>query len=264
VLSGVVLIPIVVYIVLFTPPYVILAVSTILTFLALLEFNGLGLHKKRDASFDLLGAFSGASLVPLLFFCGLEAFLPALAGLLFIYYLYGLWSARELSESSLDLSHKVLGLAYLSLPLSFITPLAEFEHGRFWLLFLLLVIWSNDTFAYFAGRKFGRHKLAPVISPKKTVEGAVAGVVGGAIVGLIFAYFTGIGSSPLETIAITIAVGLVGMAGDLAESLLKRGANVKDSGTLIPGHGGVLDRIDSLIFPVPLLYYYLLLRAFHA
>lgn len=262
-MSGVVLIPIVVYIVLFAPQYWILAVSTILTFLALLEFNGLGLHKKRDAAFDLLGAASGAAVVPLLFFC-LEAFLPALASLVFIFFLYGLLSKRELSESSLDLSHKVLGLAYLSLPLSFLTPLAEFEQGRFWLLFLLVVIWSNDTFAYFAGRKLGRHKLAPVISPKKTVEGAVAGVAGGAAVGLVFVHFTGMDSSPLNTIAITVVVGIVAMAGDLAESLLKRGAGVKDSGTIIPGHGGVLDRIDSLIFPIPLLYYYLVLRAFYA
>ena len=263
-MSGVVLIPIVVYIVLFTPPYWILAVSTILTFLALLEFSGLGLHKKRDAAFDLVGAFSGAFVVPLLFFCGLEAFLPALAGLVFVFYLYGLLSKRELTEASLDLSHKVLGLAYLALPLSFLALLAEFEQGRFWLLFLLVVIWSNDTFAYLFGRKLGRHKLARVISPKKTVEGAIAGVAGGAAVGLVFVHFTGMDSAPLNTVAITVVVGLVAMAGDLAESLLKRGAGVKDSGTIIPGHGGVLDRIDSLIFPIPLLYYYLVLRAFYA
>lgn len=263
-MSGVVLIPIVVYIVLFTPPYWILAVSTILTFLALLEFNGLGLHKKRDAGFDALGALSGAAVVPLIYFCGLEAFLPALAGMVFIFFLFGLFSKRELSESSLDLSHKALGLAYLSLPLSFLALLAGLDEGRWWLLFLLIVIWSNDTFAYFAGRKLGRHKLAPVVSPKKTVEGAVAGIAGGAVSGLVFVHFTGMDSSPLGTIAITVAVGLVGMAGDLAESLLKRGAGVKDSGTIIPGHGGVLDRIDSLIFPIPLLYYYLVLRALYA
>lgn len=263
-MSGVVLIPIVVYIVLFSPPYWILAVSTILTFLALLEFNGLGLHKKRDAAFDLIGALSGASVVPLLYFCGLEAFLPALASLVFIYFLYGLLTKRELAEASLDLSHKVLGVAYLSLPLSFLAPLAEFQEGRFWLLFLLVVIWSNDTFAYFIGRKLGKHKLAPVISPKKSVEGAVAGIIGGAVVGLAFVHFTSMDSAPLNTIAITVVVGLVAIAGDLAESLLKRGAGVKDSGTIIPGHGGVLDRIDSLIFPVPLLYYYLVLWAFYA
>ena len=263
-MSGVVLIPVVVYVVLYLGPLWILAVSTLITLLALTELNGLGLHKKRDGAFDLLGALTGAACVPLVFFCGMEAFLPALAGLVFFYLFYGLLSSRELSESSLDASHKVLGIAYLALPLSFLTLLAEFEQGRFWLLFLLVVIWSNDTFAYFIGRKFGRHKLAPVISPKKTVEGAIGGILGGAAVGLVFVHFIALASAPVETVAITIVIGLVAMAGDLAESLIKRAANVKDSGTIIPGHGGVLDRIDSLIFTVPLLYYYLVLKAFYA
>lgn len=264
VLSGIVLIPIVVYIVLYAPSYWILAVSTLITFLALLEFNNLGLNKKRDKALDLFGALSGAAMVPLLFFCGKEAFLPALAGLVFLFFLYGLFNKRELSDSALDVSHKSLGLVYLSLPLSFLAPLAGLEEGRWWLLFLLVVIWSNDTFAYFTGRKFGKHKLAPVISPKKSVEGAIGGIVGGAVAGLLLVHFSGMDSDPLSTIVITIVVGLVAMAGDLAESLLKRGAGVKDSGSLIPGHGGVLDRIDSLIFPVPLLYYYLVMKAVYA
>ena len=253
-MSGVVLIPIVVYIVLYAHSAWILAVSTLLAFLALLEFNNLGFHKKRDKAFDLIGALSGASLVPLLFFGG-EAFLLPFVVFVFLFFLYGLLSKRELADSALDVSHKALGFVYLGLPLSYLTPLTQLlEDGRWWLLFLLVVIWSNDTFAYFAGRKLGRHKLAPVISPKKSVEGAVAGITGGAAVGLLFVHFTGMDSSPLNTVIITVFVGLVAMAGDLAESLLKRGAGVKDSGALIPGHGGVLDRIDSLIFPVPLLY----------
>lgn len=264
VLSGVVLIPIVIYIVLYAPSYWILAVSTLITFLALLEFNNLGLHKTRDKTFDYLGALSGAGLVPLLFFCGKEAFLAALAGLVFLLFLYGLFGKRELSDSALDVSSKALGFVYLSLPLSYLAPLAGLEEGRWWLLFLLVVIWSNDTFAYFTGKKIGKHKLAPVISPKKTVEGAIGGVIGGAVAGLLLVHFSGMDSDPLSTVLITVAVGLVAMAGDLAESLLKRGAGVKDSGSIIPGHGGVLDRIDSLIFPVPLLYYYLAMRAAYA
>lgn len=257
------LIPIVVYIVLYAHGAWILAVSTLITFLALLEFNNLGLHKTRDKAFDLLGAASGALLVPLLFLGG-EVFLLPFLVFVFLFFLYGLLSKRELADSALDISHKALGLVYLGLPLSYLTPLAEFEQGRFWLLFLLVVVWSNDTFAYFTGRKFGKHKLAPVISPKKSIEGAIGGIVGGSVVGLLLVHFTGMDSSPLNTIIITVVVGLVAMAGDLAESLLKRGAGVKDSGTIIPGHGGVLDRIDSLIFPVPLLYYYLIIKAVYA
>lgn len=263
-LSGVVLIPVVVYIVLYLGAPWLLAVSTLIAFLALTELNGLGLHKKRDGAFDLLGAATGAACVPLVFFCGMEAIAPALVALVFLYLLYGLLGKREISDASLDASHKVLGIAYLSLPLSFLTLLAEFEQGRLWLLFLLVVIWSNDTFAYFIGKNLGKHKLAPEVSPKKTLEGAIGGIIGGALVGMVFVHFTGLSAGLLETAAITMVIGLVAMAGDLAESLIKRAANVKDSGTIIPGHGGVLDRIDSLIFPVPLLYFYLFLRAFYA
>lgn len=263
-MSGVVLIPIVVYIVLYAQSYWILAVSTLLTFLALIEFNGLGLHKKRDRAFDAFGALAGAGVVPLIFLCGKAAFLPALAGLVFLYFLYNLLGKRELTDASLDVAHKALGLSYLALPLSFLPALASLEEGRWWLLFLLVVIWSNDTFAYFVGKKLGSRKLAPIISPKKTVEGAAGGILGGAAAGLVFVHFTGMDSDALCTILVAVVAGFVAMAGDLAESVLKRAANVKDSGTIIPGHGGVLDRIDSLIFPVPLLYYFLVLKALYA
>ena len=263
-MSGVVLIPVVVYVVLYLGAPWLLAVSTLITFLALSELNGLGLHKKRDGAFDLIGAVTGAVCVPLVFYCGMEAIVPALVGLVFLYLFYGLLSKRGLVDASMDASHKVLGIAYLALPLSFLTILAEFEQGRLWLLFLLVVIWSNDTFAYFIGKNLGKHKLAPVISPRKTIEGAVGGIIGGALVGIVFVHFTGLSARLVETAAITVVIGLVAMIGDLAESLIKRAANVKDSGTIIPGHGGVLDRIDSLIFPVPLLYFYLLMRAFYA
>lgn len=263
-LSGVVLIPVVIYLVLYLGPLWILAVSTLITFLALTELNGLGLCKKRDGAFDLLGALSAAACVPLVFFCGMEAFPPALAVLVFFYFLYGLLGKRELTDAALDSSHKVLGAAYLALPLSFLPLLADLGQGRWWLLFLLVVIWSNDTFAYFIGKKFGRHKLAPEVSPKKSIEGAIGGIAGGSLVGVVFVHFTQLPSGPLETAAMTVVIGLVAMAGDLAESVVKRAAGVKDSGTIIPGHGGVLDRIDSLIFPVPLLYCYLALRAYYA
>jgi len=264
VLSGVVLIPVVIYLVLYMGPLWIVAVSTLIAFLALTELNGLGLHRKRDGAFDLLGALTGSSCVPAVFFFGMEAFLPLLAALVFLYFLYGILCKRELADSSLDASHKVLGVAYLGLPLAFLPLLADLEQGRWWLLFLLVVIWSNDTFAYFVGKKFGRHRLAPEVSPKKSIEGAVGGIAGGALAGAVFVHFAGLQAGLVETIAMTIVIGLVAMAGDLAESVIKRAAGVKDSGTIIPGHGGVLDRIDSLIFPVPLLFCYLVIRAFYA
>ncbi|MEZ4414194.1 MAG: phosphatidate cytidylyltransferase [Gemmatimonadota bacterium] len=130
--------------------------------------------------------------------------------------------------------------------------------GAALLIFPLLVTWIGDTFAYFGGRAWGRHKLAPKVSPKKTVEGALAGLAGSAAAGGLFAGFALQRWEPAVSVgaAILIAVvlGAVGQIGDLAESVLKREAGVKDSGTLLPGHGGLLDRFDAIFFTVPVAY----------
>jgi len=137
------------------------------------------------------------------------------------------------------------------------------------LAFPFALTWLSDTCAYFGGRRFGKHKLIPAVSPGKTVEGAVAGVIGTVLTGALYAHFVfdawlgipvGVGAGAL----IGLIVSPVAQLGDLAESLLKREAGVKDSGTLLPGHGGVLDRFDSLFFSIPVTYWLLVLfmRAF--
>ncbi|GAB6197129.1 phosphatidate cytidylyltransferase [Lysobacter xanthus] len=126
------------------------------------------------------------------------------------------------------------------------------ENGHRWLLTSLAAIWAADTGAYFAGRTFGRHKLAPRISPNKTVEGLLGGVVVGTLVALGFALYAGAERAELWKVAIVAAASiLVSVIGDLFESLIKRHAGKKDSGTLIPGHGGVLDRIDAVLAALP-------------
>jgi phosphatidate cytidylyltransferase len=132
--------------------------------------------------------------------------------------------------------------------------------GALVLLFPLLMTWASDTFAYFGGRAFGRRKLIPAVSPAKTVEGAVSGVIGTVIVAAVYAHFVlgselGLPFGALSGAAIGLVVSPVAQAGDLAESLLKREAGVKDSGALLPGHGGVLDRFDSLFFTIPVTYW---------
>jgi len=124
--------------------------------------------------------------------------------------------------------------------------------GAGWLLFLLAVVWSFDSGAYFGGRRVGRRKLAPMISPGKTVEGVVAGALVAGLVGA-GAGWSWLDLSPWLALVLGATVGLIGQFGDLAESLLKRAAGVKDSGALFPGHGGLLDRVDSLLFSGPLL-----------
>jgi phosphatidate cytidylyltransferase len=132
--------------------------------------------------------------------------------------------------------------------------------GLAWTLVVILATWVGDTVALLLGRQIGRRKLAPVLSPNKTVEGAVAGLIGSALVGSIVFAVTGLGA-PLAGAAAGLLLGVAGQLGDLGESFLKRQAGVKDSGALIPGHGGVLDRIDALLFAFPV---GLALAALHA
>ena len=124
--------------------------------------------------------------------------------------------------------------------------------GHRWLLAALALVWAADSGAYFAGRHLGRRKLAPTISPNKTVEGAIGGVIAGLAVALSFGMFAGATAAQLPALALVAVVAvLASIVGDLVESLLKRQAGVKDSGTLIPGHGGILDRVDGVLAALP-------------
>ena len=125
-------------------------------------------------------------------------------------------------------------------------------NGHRWLLCALMVVWAADTGAYFSGRKFGRHKLAPKISPNKTVEGLIGGMLLAVITGVVLSLFAGATTAQLPAVAlVSLLAGLLSVVGDLFESLLKRHAGVKDSGALIPGHGGVLDRLDGVLAALP-------------
>ena len=129
---------------------------------------------------------------------------------------------------------------------------ASTPNGHRWLLVALAIVWAADTGAYFAGRKFGKHKLAPRVSPNKTVEGLLGGVVAGIAIGLAVALFAGAAPAQLPAVAlVALAAVLFSVVGDLFESLLKRHAGVKDSGDLIPGHGGILDRVDGVLAALP-------------
>ena len=150
------------------------------------------------------------------------------------------------------------GLLLIAFPLSYAVRLHGLGiEGRWLLLFVLLITWAGDTAAYFGGRALGRHALAPHLSPKKTWEGSFFSLVGSLLVSLIFVRWL---SAPWPYILGMAAVGNVaGQVGDLLESAYKRSAGVKDSGGLLPGHGGVLDRIDALILAIPVVWYYWIL-----
>ena len=145
------------------------------------------------------------------------------------------------------------GIMYVAVMLSFIFLTRNLEGGRFIVWLIFLCSWGCDTCAYCVGMLIGKHKMAPVLSPKKSIEGAVGGVVGAALLGAIYAAAT---HGPVIEYAIICGCGsLISMVGDLAASAIKRNRSIKDYGTLIPGHGGILDRFDSVIFTAPVIYY---------
>lgn len=148
---------------------------------------------------------------------------------------------------------------YIGLLASHFVLLRGLPDGREWVFFVLLAVWAADTGAYAVGRSFGAraHKLAPAISPGKTWEGAAGGAVTGFIIVVLLDLILGLELSVADTIALGLIVPQVALVGDLAESAIKRSMGVKDSSGLIPGHGGIADRLDSLLFAAPVVYYYL-------
>jgi phosphatidate cytidylyltransferase len=157
----------------------------------------------------------------------------------------------------------IFGTIYIGFLLSWLIPLRflPFTGSRELALFLFLVIIFGDIFALFTGRAMGRIKLCPQISPKKTVEGAIGGLLGSLVVAWVFAHWFW-QTEPMKNVIIYAGViAVVGQVGDLVESAIKRAGDVKDSGTLLPGHGGLLDRIDSLVFAAPALWMMVVLRA---
>ena len=152
----------------------------------------------------------------------------------------------------------IAGILYIGWLLSYLVALRELDDGRNWVFLALFATFGSDTAAFFAGRALGRHKLSPHISPQKTWEGAIAGLLGAIVISLLFTIPTPL-SLPLsygQAILLGLLVSIFGQLGDLAESLLKRSMGVKDSGRLVPGHGGFLDRMDSIVFASIVVYYY--------
>jgi len=150
----------------------------------------------------------------------------------------------------------LLGPIYICLPLAMLVIMARYPQGNLWIFFLLAVIFANDTGAFYCGRQFGKHKLHESLSPGKTWEGAVGGVLSSIIAALWFLYILHLHEINFGILSLVVALSIMGQIGDLAESMLKRSHGVKDSGTILPGHGGVLDRIDGLLFAIPVLYIY--------
>lgn len=170
--------------------------------------------------------------------------------------------ATNMQVNFADIALTGFGIIYIIGFIIFIPLLYKIENGKFLIWYLALAAWGTDTFAYAVGMKFGKHKLTP-ISPKKSIEGSIGGTIGAVIISLIYTYIINslwnLGISYIAISGIAIILSILGQIGDLAASSIKRYVGIKDFGKLIPGHGGMLDRIDSILFIAPFAYWLLTL-----
>jgi phosphatidate cytidylyltransferase len=259
VLSAIVLLPVVLGAVWFLPPWGTLLLAEIAAVLACLEYGSiareLGAHVPR--AIVSLAAAAACAAVAL---AGPPLDLVLMTGLILVAVL-AVASGRPGPGVLADVAASIFPIVYIALPLGAIAAVRTLG-GREAVLLLVLTIIVSDSAQYYTGRALGRVPLAPSISPKKTREGAIGGIVFGTAAMTIGGLWIFPAARPLLLIVFGAAVVVLGIVGDLFESLLKRSAGVKDSSALIPGHGGMLDRIDSWLFAGPL--YYLFVRYFQA
>ena len=251
-LSALVFGPLIVLLFLFLPSKLFLLFLAIVLVMATFEFSSMA----RTANSFVVTLLAAATFIPLYFAATLYPFWLLFSPAIYLVFrMAHPVSAPSSLNSEIGRSVTVLILAevFLALPLFSLYSLKEID--RFLPLVLLLTIWASDTGAYLLGKSMGRHKLAPLISPKKTYEGLLGALAGAAFVTLLFKGRLGL------TLPVSIGMGLVigglGQLGDILESIAKRVCEVKDSSRLIPGHGGLLDRIDSFLLTAPFMYYYL-------
>lgn len=254
VLSALVIIPLIFVIIWFGGPAYSVAVAAVAA-VAALEFYGLmGLSWRHPLT--LLGLISVLLFILVSHFEG--GYAAPLLTLVAIFPLIWLVFRSQVEDAATKWAWCLVGIIYIGWILSHLIPLRGLEAGRDWVLFTLFATFAVDTAAFFTGRFWGRHPLASKISPGKTWEGAIGGFAGAmASVFILAALLPGI---PVywHVAILGALIGVFAQLGDLSESLLKRSVGVKDSGSLIPGHGGLLDRLDSVIFTVVVVYYYVI------
>jgi len=275
-LSAAVLLPLVIAVVLLGPSWSIAALVVLFSFFCGMEFSSIcfpGRGASFRATFSAICALASAAVSLFTVFPAAPLFaLLVLPPLSFFLFLFSSPDKTTSSDSLRSVAFSALGIAYSGALLGTISlffPISSLSwessssaspEGRYWILLLLFGIIASDTFAYAFGRLFGVRKLAPHISPGKTWAGAFGSVFGTVLSVCLFSFFFLPAFHPLAAAALGLLLSLFGQLGDLCESLLKRAFSVKDSGRLIPGHGGVLDRLDSLMFGAPVVLSFFWLR----
>jgi len=289
VLTAVVLIPIVLLLVLRAPVPVLAFVAGVVALLAIHELLKLAESYSIRPLYLPTYVFAGLfflliaispGLTPALSTSGF-AFIAVCAAAFSPFVLLAIAMRRdELSTAFPAAMAAAFAFVYIALPMAFLVQLREQWEGSFFLLYLLLLVWAGDIFAYFIGKALGTHRMSPRVSPKKTWEGAVASIIASVAVGMLMAHYAvpisrallharlieqrddGVFQEPqmFAIVLLSVVLNVAAQLGDLVESLIKRGAGAKDSGAILPGHGGMFDRIDALLFAAPVLWAYMAWR----
>jgi phosphatidate cytidylyltransferase len=285
--TAVVLIPLVLLLVLKAPLYVLAIVAGAVALLAIAEFLKLathyGIQPLTPATYAFVALFfvfvilASTNRTPLMESTAMLYGIALAAALAPFVFLILAMRGADLTTRYPAAAASTFAVAYIAIPMAMLVGIREQPAGAIWTIYTLLAVWAGDIFAYFVGQLLGRHRMSPEISPKKTWEGAVASIVASVIVGTLwFQHAPGISSTLLRIglidrrdgmfgleqpqlwpiILLSAVVNIAAQLGDLVESLIKRGAGAKDSGTILPGHGGMLDRIDAMLFALPVVWAY--------
>ena len=285
--TAIVLIPLVLLLVLKAPLYVLAIVAGAVALLAIAEFLQLATHYAIQPLVEATYAFVALFFVfvvvvstnrtPLVETTAMLYGIALAATLAPFVFLTIAMRRANLATGYPAAAASTFAFAYIAIPMALLVAIRQQPAGAIWTIYTLLAVWAGDILAYFIGKLLGRHRMSPEISPKKTWEGAVASIVASMIVGTLWIqHAPGISSTLLRIglidrrdgmfgleqpqlwpiILLSAAVNIAAQLGDLVESLIKRGAGVKDSGTILPGHGGMLDRIDAMLFAVPVVWAY--------
>ena len=254
-LTALFLIPLLLFVVGYGSEQVFFWLLLVTIILATYEFYALVLpitYRKEKILGVLLGSLLAYSI-----YRGDDHFILGISAFIIVFLLiFFLVSVQDLSSVVLTFGKLLIGIFYVGLLLSHLTLIRGLPLGKQWVFFTLAVTFMGDTASYYGGTYFGRHKLYPRISPGKTIEGSLWGFAGNICGALIFREcFLG-QLAIYHCLILAVGLGIMGQVGDLCESMIKRSSGVKDSGSLLPGHGGILDRIDSILFSAPFLYYY--------
>jgi phosphatidate cytidylyltransferase len=285
--TAVVLIPLVLFLVLKAPLYVLALVAGAVALLAIAEFLKLVTHYSvqpiEQPTYSFVALFfvfvivASTNRTPLVVATAAIYGVALAAALAPFLFLTIAMRRADLSSGYPAAAASVFAFAYIAIPMALLVEIRQQAAGAIWVIYTLLAVWAGDIFAYFVGKALGRHRMSPVISPKKTWEGAIASILASVIIGTLwFQHAPGISSALLRVgligrrdgvfaleqpqlwpiILLSAVVNLAAQLGDLVESVIKRGAGVKDSGSILPGHGGMLDRIDAMLFAVPVVWAY--------